>query len=137
MVHYKKIESSKVNMIQNIDEYYSFHIQRYQRACREESMYGIFNSDILLWIVVFDHRLFWNWCIRLLLVWEKFRKKWYASKMIEYCEKLCTSKRLFISTQQENKGMIHLLDKINYEQCWTISYINEEWWDEIFFSTVV
>ena len=57
---------------------------------------------------------------------SEYRRKWIGSQLITMCEENCKNDKLFISTQETNKKMKWLLDKLWYIQCWNVKYLNEE-----------
>jgi ribosomal protein S18 acetylase RimI-like enzyme len=62
---------------------------------------------------------FWDFgggFISMLLVHEDFRRRGIGSELVEYVEGICKKEKLFTSTNQSNKAMQSLLEKMKYKK---------------------
>ena len=62
---------------------------------------------------------FWDFgggFISILLVHEDFRRRGIGSELVEYVEGICKKEKLFTSTNQSNKAMQSLLEKLKYKK---------------------
>jgi ribosomal protein S18 acetylase RimI-like enzyme len=62
---------------------------------------------------------FWDFSggfISMLLVHEDFRRRGIGSQLVEYVEGICKEEKLFTSTNQSNKAMQSLLEKLKYKK---------------------
>jgi len=76
--------------------------------------YGIINSH-------FFHQAF----ISLVYVSEKFRRKGIAAAIIKHLTDICGCPKIFTSTNQSNKDMQSLLNKIGFEKAGEVSGLDE------------
>ena len=71
--------------------------------------------------------------VTFLLVQRGFRRRGIATELLNHIEMLHSGKRIFISTEADNKEMLSLLKKQQYQRSGSLSGLNRDGVEEVFF----
>jgi ribosomal protein S18 acetylase RimI-like enzyme len=74
----------------------------------------IAEKDKILGFTVLDYSFFGNGFVALLVVRPDFRRQGVASALLRHMETICTTGKLFTSTNESNLPMQALLEKLGY-----------------------
>lgn len=74
---------------------------------------------------IVDRSFFDQRFISLLLVHPDFRRRGVATALMRYAEKTCPAEKLFTSTNQSNKPMQALCEKLGYVRCGYVEHLDE------------
>jgi len=87
-----------------------------ENALEEQSLWTIGSEDGILGYGILKHDFFGYGFIRLLYIGNEFRRKGLGSQLLQHMESICTTSKLFTSTNESNKPAQLLLKNLGYAQ---------------------
>ncbi len=75
--------------------------------------------------VVLEYAFYGNGFISLIYIHSDFRRRGIGSALMRHAEALCRTEKLFTSTNQSNRSMQALLDKLEYARSGIIENLDE------------
>jgi len=85
-------------------------------AVARGSAYVALLDDRIAGYVIFDHSFFERGFVSLLMVEPGSRRRGVATALMRHAERLCSSERIFTSTNASNRPMQLLLAKLEYRR---------------------
>jgi len=96
-----------------------------QHAVHAGTCYLVEWDSLIVGYGVFDYSFFEYGFVEMLYCDPEFRRKGLGSKLMNYFEYLCTTEKLFTSTNQSNQPMQLLLAKIGFQPSGVIDNLDE------------
>ena len=87
--------------------------------------YKALAEDEIIGFIMLNYSFYENGFIGLLIVDNSFRRMKAGTCLIEYVEKVCTTQKIFTSTNQSNRAMQVILSSVGYVRCGCIGKIDE------------
>lgn len=102
------------------------HDQLVTEATRAGDCYVAEEDSELLGLIVLEHSFYAYGFISLLYVREDHRRKGVASELMTHAEQLCTTTKLFTSTNESNQPMRRLCERLGYIASGVIYNLDED-----------
>ena len=132
MIRYGKQEDLK-----RIDTFDDFGGNRQQEIQEKLLLVYVSDNKVVGYITaiekssLFDHPL-----VTFLCVHPEYRRRGIASELLSEVEHKYSDRQLFISTESNNPIMLNLIDKQNYTRSGSLSGLNDDGSDEVYFYKV-
>ena len=88
--------------------------KKIEKAIANKECYLITKDDILIGFVICNYNFFDLWFIDLLIIRVEYRGKGYGYQALSEICKLCSTKKIFTSTNESNDHMRELLKKSDF-----------------------
>jgi len=124
----RKAAKSDVEVICSFDSLAKENDERrkfVERAIAQGNCFVILLEGQVVGYGVLEHWFYGNGFISMLMVHPEHRKKGVGSAIINHLESVCTTERIFTSTNQSNIPMQSLLAKLGYRPSGKIENLDE------------
>ena len=95
-----------------------------ERSIAEGSAFIGLVGNAILGYGVLEYSFYENGFISMLYIDKKYRRKGFGAELMKYMESMCRTRKLFTSTNQSNKPMQVLLDKLGYQRSGVIENLD-------------
>lgn len=120
-----KIREATLSDLGAIDSFDIFAGERSAEVERGECFVVVEEQQVVGYIV-YNHSFYLMPFIQFLCVNPKFRRRGFASELLEYVEGICDDDKLFTSTESDNLPMLKLLNRRGYRISGVIDNIQEQ-----------
>ncbi len=97
-----------------------FRAQWFEDHVRDGNCFIAVDNGKIVGHIIFAHTFYLMGFIEAVRVVEEHRRKGIAAKLLRHAESLCTTDRIFASTNVSNAPMHNLLPRLGYAPCGTI-----------------
>lgn len=119
-----KIREATLSDLRAIDSFDVFAGDRRAEVERGECFVAVEEQQAVAYIV-YNHSFYLKPFIQFLCVNPKFRRRGFATELLEYVEGICNGDKLFTSTECDNLPMLKLLNRRGYRISGVIENIQE------------
>ena len=128
------IRSGIEDDLQQIDVFDEFGGDRIQEIKQNYLMVYIINHQVVGYItIIASSCLCGHPLISFLCVHPQYRRQGIASILLAEAEKMYSNKKLFISTESNNRIMLDLIKQRDYVIAGSLAEINDDGSDEVYF----
>ena len=120
-----KIREATLSDLEAINSFDIFAGERSAEVKRGESFVAVEQQQVVGYIV-YNHSFYLMPFIQFLCVNPKFRRRGFATELLEYVEGSCDGDKLFTSTESDNLPMLKLLNRREYRVSGVIENIQEQ-----------
>jgi ribosomal protein S18 acetylase RimI-like enzyme len=120
-----KIREATLSDLEVINSFDIFAGERSAEVERGECFVAVEEQQVVGYIV-YNHSFYLMPFIQFLCVNLKFRRRGFATELLEYIESICDGDKLFTSTECDNLPMLKLLNRRGYRISGLIENIQEQ-----------
>lgn len=120
-----KIREATLSDLEAINSFDIFAGERSAEVERGECFVAVEEQQVVGYIV-YNYSFYLKPFIQFLCVNPKFRRRGFATELLEYVESICDGDKLFTSTESDNLPMLKLLNRREYRISGVIENIQEQ-----------
>ncbi len=120
-----RIREATPSDLEAIDSFDIFAGERSAEVERGECFVAVEEQQVVGYIV-YNHSFYLKPFIQFLCVNPNFRRRGFATELLEYVEGICDGDKLFTSTESDNLPMLKLLNRREYRVSGVIDNIQEQ-----------
>lgn len=120
-----KIREATLSDLEAINSFDIFAGDRSAEVKRGECFVAVEEQQVVGYII-YNHSFYLMPFIQFLCVNPKFRRRGFATELLEYLEGICDGDKLFTSTESDNLPMLKLLNRRGYRISGVIENIQEQ-----------